>query len=46
MARGTYEKGGLQEHERKKYQQRLSHYLRDFRYKNNLKAMEAAKLLG
>ena len=46
MARGTYARGGLQEHEGKKYQQRLSHYLRDFRYKNNLKATEAAKLLG
>ena len=46
MARGNYVRGDLQDKQILKLQQRLSHYLKDYRYKNDLKATDAAKILG
>ena len=46
MARGKYDRGGLNENDKKSYQLRLSHYLKDYRFKKKSKASETAKELG
>lgn len=46
MARGSFDRGGLTEKEKKLYQRRLSHYLKDYRYRNDLKAADVAETFG
>ena len=46
MARGIYDRGGVSEPEKKKFQRRLSHYLKDYRYRNDLRAADVAEKMG
>ena len=46
MARGKYDRGGLTEKEKTLYQRRLSHYLKDYRYRHELKAADVAETMG
>lgn len=42
----TLKKSSLTDQQKKKFQRRLSHYFRDFRYRNDLLSKDVAKILG
>lgn len=46
MARGNYDRGALTEYEKNQSQRRLSHFLKDHRDRNKLKASDVAEKIG
>lgn len=42
----TLKRTSLTDHQKKKFQRRLSHYFADFRYRNNLLSKDVAEILG